>query len=120
MAKSKSLQKQYNPARPNLWGMIRDIAIISINKGQFPLAVVAAIMIIVLLKIPSEDLSKLAFRVLEKFELANWGGWVLSLILVFLWYFTSKTLRKNYFKELDRIIKENEELQQLLLAEKAI
>jgi hypothetical protein len=100
--------------------MIRDIALVSINIGQFPLAIVAAIILVILLKLPSEDVSKLVFRILEKFELLYLGGWMLSMLLVYFWYNNIKTLRKNQYKELNRLAKEKEDLQQFLMTEKAM
>lgn len=120
MAKSNTSPKYFNPVRPNFWGMIRDIAIVSINKGQFPLAIAAAVIMIILLKLPSEDVSKLIFRVFDNFNLTNWGGWLLSFILTLVWYINIKTLRNNHLKEIDRIDKEKENLEQLLMAEKTI
>jgi hypothetical protein len=71
-ASSKPLSTNLN--RPNIWGMIQNIAIASMNRGQFPLVCAAAVIIFIIYKMPPDDISKLAFSILGRLEMMYLGG----------------------------------------------
>lgn len=109
VARSK---KDYN--RPNFWGMIQNIFIGSMNKGQLLPAVLGLGFIIYILKIPSrsvvsvgEDFGK-ALR--DTFIL----GWFLLFVSVAGWYWHTKRMRKKHTEEIKRISDEKTRLQQRL------
>lgn len=47
--------RDFHPGRPNVWGMIQTIAITAIGRGQFVLAIVAAVILAIIIKMPGEQ-----------------------------------------------------------------
>ncbi|HEY6019995.1 MAG TPA: hypothetical protein VIY48_08870 [Candidatus Paceibacterota bacterium] len=100
MAKSKDK----NPTvQIGFWHAVRDIFVASINKGQFPLAVMAAIGVLVISKMPSEDVSKLVFEVLGMLHRSELVGYFLSVFGFGGWYFHTKWQRQMITNEMRRI-----------------
>ena len=114
---SKKQTKQDSHNRPNLWGMIRDIGVTSLNKGQFPLAMFGSIIIILMLKLPPSDASKLVFTIVDLFKTMHLMGWTLSFIFIIGWYLNTRKLRKLHSSEMLRISKEKKELQESILGQ---
>jgi hypothetical protein len=108
--------KKNNYHRPNVWGMIRDIGVASLNKGQFPLAVFATIVILIVLRMPQETIAKFAFEILAQFKSLHIVGWVLSGLLASGWLIHSKKLRRVFSREFERISGEKKTLQEKLNA----
>jgi hypothetical protein len=104
--------------RPNAWGMIRDIFIASLNKGQFPIAVFGIVLIILVAKLPSSDASKLLFELVQLFKEMHLLGWLLSFVFLILWYLNARKLRKFHTFEITRISQEKKELQETLIGKK--
>lgn len=101
-----------------MWDAIRDIMIASINKGQFPMAMVGLIVIIALIRMPSEAVATLMTQFIEELVSLRIAGWSISVIITFSWYRHAKKLRRVYTKEVDRIAEEKNELQQKLTTRK--
>src|SRR5687768_5813132 len=59
---------------------LRDVLIASINKGQFPFAMLGLVLLTLIVKMPSEDVSKLVFRLVDGVERASLLGYLLSLL----------------------------------------
>lgn len=118
MSKKTVKPKQNNYHRPNFWGMLRDVMIASLNKGQFPLAVLGLIVVILIAKMPSEDASKLIFELLELVRKFQILGWLISVFSLIGWFYNTKHLRKIHSVEMSRVSMEKKELQQKLLDKK--
>ncbi len=95
----------------NIWGMIRDIMVTSMNKGQFPLTAVFSVLVIILIKMPPEDVSQFMFTLILKFEDGYILGWVLFSLVVIGWYFNTRIIRKAHYIEMQRISEEKKYLQ---------
>lgn len=104
--------------KPNLWGMLRDIGVSSLNKGQFPIAIGGAIIIILIIKMPSEDASKLIFDLLSLFVRTHIIGWVLAFVLSIGWFLHVKSNRRIHTEEMRRVTDEKNRLQEILLSKK--
>ena len=91
--------------------MLRDVLIASMNKGQFPLALGALILIVLILKMPAQDVSALVFRLLNAVEGWRIAGWLIAVITVAVWYFHTRSLRRICARELERISDERNSLQ---------
>ena len=91
--------------------MLRDVFIASMNKGQFPIAALSLIFIIVIIKMPSSDVARLVFRLLGMAEELRVVGWILFLLTASGWYLHSKMLRRRCAIELERITSERNRLQ---------
>ena len=59
--------------------MLRDVFLASIDRGQFLFAIVGFVIVIVILKMPSKDVSRLAFRLLDSIANGKALGYVLAL-----------------------------------------
>ncbi len=116
MAKNRN-NRQSSYHRPNMWGMIRDIGVASLNKGQFPFALVGTFVIIVLVRLPAEELSKLVFEIFESFKSFHLMGWFLFASSVLSWYLNAKHLRKIHTNEMNRVSDEKKNLQKQLTGE---
>lgn len=112
---SKNKKPTSNHNRPNFWGMMRDVLISSLNKGQFPIALVGLIIVIIVLRMPEDKIGELAFRILELFREMHILGWVLSAILTLGWFFNVKALRRLHTNEVTRVSDEKKDLQGRLI-----
>ncbi|MCD4745408.1 MAG: hypothetical protein K8R58_03830 [Bacteroidales bacterium] len=115
---TRKQKSQNNYCRPNLWGMIRDIGVASLNKGQFPLALFGTIIIILMLKLSSDDASKLIFKIVTLFKSMHLVGWILSFVFVIGWYMNTRKLRRLHTSEMRRIAQEKKKLQEILIGKK--
>jgi len=101
--------KNYN--NPNFWGMIQNVLIASLNKGQFIIGIFGIIVIILVIKLPSSDTKDLLVNFLEILKDWKFLGWFTSIIFAFGWYTSNKRLRKIYSEEFNRIGQEKTDLQ---------
>lgn len=119
MAKAKPPKPtEHNPFRPNAWGMISQIWAVTVAKGQAPILGVILIVIAIILKLPSQDVSKLSSTILHHLELKYVGGWILAAILIITTPIIVRLNGKAKIKELERISKLKNELEQQLLQTK--
>jgi len=111
-AKQKKANNYY---RPNFWGMIRDIFVTSMNKGQFPVMMFCIIIIILVIKLPSDEAYKLLHEVLMLLEKWHILGWILSLLLLLGWLFNARRQRRINSDEMDRVSNTKRDMQSKLL-----
>ncbi|SRR6266542_7075026 len=109
MAKKKSSP---SPRAVNIWQMIRDVLIASINKGQFLLALVAAVLCLILWKMSPADVSRLAFEILDGLKTGQLGGWVISPVAIIGWFVHSRWQRKIFTQEMLRVSEERNKWQE--------
>lgn len=108
MATKKS--NDYN--RPNFWGMIQNILIASLNKGQFLIGFVGLIFLIMVLKLTQEDTKNLLDSIILTFKDWHYLGWIFGVFSTGGWYLGTKRLRHINAKEMNRISFEKKQLQQ--------
>ena len=95
----------------NVWGMIADIAVAAINRGQFlPLCLFALVAFIVW-KMPTEDVSNLVFRLFDVADSAILG-YFLFVLSCLGWFYHARLQRRIFESEIDRIGREKSILQQ--------
>ena len=111
MAKNKN-KKINNYNRPNFWGMMQNVLIASLNKGQFLIGLIGFIFIIMVVKLTPEDTKLLLDSIIIKFGDFYYIGWILGIFSTFGWYFGTKRLRKIHHKEMKRVADEKKDLQQ--------
>lgn len=105
MAKAASKSKgDHNPHKPNFWGMMRDVLVASLNKGQFLIGMVGFILIIALLKMPSAEVPKLFYATIDLFKASYMYGWITTTLVVpgSVWY--ASRARKLHNKQIERLI----------------
>jgi hypothetical protein len=96
----------------------RDILIASMNRGQFPLAMVSCIVIVLIQKMPPEDVSILAASIMANLENGRLFGYFLSFMLAGGWFFHSKWQRRMLDSEIDRMSNERNKVQTQKLGKK--
>ena len=104
-----------NPRYSNWAGAFRDILVASLNKGQFPIAVVLVIFVVIFWRLPPTDLKSILVDFLNRFENNYILGWALFIVTLFGWYFHNRYVRKVHSNEINRILQEKKDLQELLL-----
>ncbi|AYB34817.1 hypothetical protein [Chryseolinea soli] len=97
------------------WQAIRDILVMSMNKGQFPVALIGLVVICFVFKMPEKDVSKLVFELLALFKSLHLVGWTLGVVTSIGWLLHSKHQRRMINKEMARISRERNEKQAKLL-----
>lgn len=89
----------------------RDVLVGSMNKGQFPLAIVGIIFMLILYKMTPQGVDRLVDRLLDGLVAYSLVGWAVSGPLVAGWYLHSKWQRRTIQRELDRVTEERNRLQ---------
>jgi hypothetical protein len=95
--------------------MLRDVLVVAINKGQLPILLGGTIILVLVLKMPGDDASKLLFGILEALERHEIIGYVLSAGITLAWLVQAAFARKEHKKETHRVGSEKSDLQKQLL-----
>lgn len=93
--------------------MLRDVLVASLNRGQFPMAVMGLIAVIAVCRMPAADLSRLIFRLLDAAEAREYGGYVLAVTIALGWAIHSKRQRREIAAEITRMNEQYARLQQI-------
>lgn len=104
-----------NRRRVGFSQMLRDVLVASLNRGQFPVALMGLILVIALVRISPADLSRLIFRILDVAEAHQYGGWALSVVISLAWTHQSKRQRREITAEMGRLSEQRNWLQQIAL-----
>ncbi|MDV3756812.1 hypothetical protein CMU20_17520 [Elizabethkingia anophelis] len=104
--------------RPNLWGMIQNVLIASLNKGQFLIGIVGLCIIIMIIKLSPEDTKDFLDDLLVSAGDWKYMGWLLGVFSTAGWFFTSKRMRTLHTKEISRMSEEKKKLQQSKIPKK--
>jgi len=110
--------RKQKSGKTNIWDMMRDVLIASMSKGQFPLAIVGVVIIVIVVRMPVADVSKLAFALLEKAEARYWAGYAFWLLTTIGWFYHARWQRKRIDREMRRVSEERTQLQAKLLNKK--
>jgi hypothetical protein len=105
-------------AKVGFWEFLRDVLIASMNKGQFPAALLAMVVLSVIWRMPPVDVSKLMFRLLDVAEEERLVGYAVSVVSLFGWFFHARYQRKLINQEMKRISNERNQLQTRELGKK--
>jgi hypothetical protein len=93
---------------------VRDIFVASIDKGQLPVLGIIFIFVMLIWKMPEQDVSRLMFQFFESLQRYESLGYVLSLILSIGWFSHVRQIRMSFRKEAERIGQEKSNLQNKL------
>ena len=107
------------PAKIGFWTMVRDVLVTSLNKGQFPPAILGMIVMLMILKMPAEDVSKLSFQLLAGLESRSLLGYALAVLGIGGWSIHARFQRRTYTAEVDRVSNEKTHLQKQQLGKAA-
>lgn len=99
-SRSKAERNKYNP---NFWGMMQNVLIESLRKGQFLIGMLGFIIIIIVLKMPGEEVSQLMMKVILLFKQLYLLGWFLAFITTITSVYLLSEVRKLNNKEVEKI-----------------
>lgn len=117
MSKRKGQHKHRN--RPqNLWGMIENVLIASMAKGQLLLTGAIIIIIIFIAKLPADKLYTLSNDILLALKNHSTTGYVLFGFILLIWLSHSKYQRRVYYRECRRLANERDKWQRACLGDK--
>src|SRR5665213_4095854 len=94
VAEMRKSNKKPEGYKVTVWEMLRDVLVASMNKGQFPLAIVGLIIITIIWRMPSESVGKLAFEVVEEMKNGYLIGYVVAFVAIIGWFFHAKAQRR--------------------------
>jgi len=100
-----------NRTKVGFWAFLRDVLIASMNKGQFPAALIAMVVLSIILRMPPSDVSALMFRLLDVAEEERLIGYVLAVVSLLGWFFHARYQRKLITQEMRRVSGERNQLQ---------
>lgn len=108
-----SNNKKSNGKSQNIgvWHMLRDVLVGSMNKGQFPFAVCALIFIVMILRMPAADVSRLMFHLTDLAERGQIVGWILAVVELGAWFVHSRRQRRLITSEMRRMARVRDEHQ---------
>lgn len=104
MAKSKPSKAEANKYSPNMWGMVQNVLINATNKGQIIAGFVGMIILIGILKMPPEDVSKLFFKTFDALKSLYALGWVLTFFVTVTSVIMFNRLRRMHKQEMKILI----------------
>ena len=102
----------------SFWQMVRDVLIVSMNKGQFPVALIGMVFIVMLFKMPGADVSKLMFEILDDLKRGYLAGYGLGSATTIGWFFHAKKQRSMFANEMKRITAERNKIQEAKIGSK--
>ena len=92
----------------------RDIVICAIDRGQLPTLLCCAFVLILLIRIPSDQLGTLLEEVGKRLANGEAISWILLPVFILGWFFHTRWMRKKFTQEYERIGKEKSALQEQL------
>ncbi len=90
--------------------MMRDVLVASICRGQFPLALIGVIVLAIVLKMPSEDVTRVLFHLVDLMERHEVLGYVLAAMCATGWFLHARLQRRWIGDERRRLNNERTEL----------
>ena len=109
-------RKQNQQKHAVTWAQtVRDVLIRSMDKGQGPLYLFGLLVIVIILKMPGEDVSMIANRLVEATVALHTVGWIASVVILICWVVHSRHIRRVAYREQERMGKEKARLQEKLL-----
>lgn len=103
------MAKRHPQVKVTIAEAVRDISITAINRGQVLPIVLALIAIIIILKLPITALENIVIRVFEGH--LGYVSTILLIIVLLVWNWHAKRMRKQFSAELERVGREKSMLQ---------
>ncbi|MCY4524945.1 MAG: hypothetical protein OXB84_09405 [Halobacteriovoraceae bacterium] len=104
--------KNNNPKIKVSWAeAVRDVVIKAIETGQLPALLISVIVILIIWKIPEDQLLLLLQGIIKRFQVGEMISYPILLLCILGWFFHVKILKNNFTREYERIGKEKSYLQ---------
>jgi hypothetical protein len=97
---------------------LRDMVVASINRGQLPVFGIFFVLLMLVWKMPGEDVSKLVFEIFALLRNGELFAYILAFLLGIGWFVHARIMRKVFSDEFERIGLEKSELQGKLAGKK--
>ncbi len=94
--------------------MCRDVLIHSMNRGQFLGASLFVIILLIIYKMPGQDVSKLVFDLTGKL-FSGFVGWIVAGVSLIGWLVHAKAQRRMITLDMKRLAKERDKWQKKFL-----
>lgn len=108
-------KNQYTIDQRVTWAQaLRDLGINSMMTGQFPFFCLFMLTLVVVISLPSSDVSLLIHRLVDHLIKLELIAYILWLSTVFLWFIHVRYLSKSHAEEYKRIAAEKTYLQEIL------
>lgn len=105
-------QNHKNEHRVTWEQAFRDIVITAMNRGQFPILVVGAVIFVLIYRLNANQSFQLLKEFISKLEDFSILGWVLWVLTIGLWVVYAKKVRKNFSVEMSRVGREKSKAQE--------
>lgn len=92
---------------------LNDVLIVLINKGQFVPLLIFVALIVLIYRLPDEDIKAIFIEVIHGFHDYHLLGWILAILTSTVGVLVNVYLRSNYSKEMNRVSLEKSKLQGL-------
>jgi len=102
----------------NFWGFLEKVLVASLNKGQLIGMTIALIFIILIIKIPNDQIIPFIEKLLDISKINSILGWILSGFVTFGSFLTVRWQRRIHTKEIQRISNEKKILQEKLIIQR--
>lgn len=98
----------------NIWAMIRDTLIASMNKGQLPLMAVILIILVLVSKLDAKEAANILNKIIDLLVKGSILGYALFGITLLGWFVHVKVQRRIFSSEINRLSEERTTLQEKL------
>ena len=112
MARNQKSRNKNNSYRPNLWGMLQNVLISSINKGQLPFAGIILFVLILIIRYPQDKIPELVEKLFDISTFNSILGWCIAIISTFSGFYINKRQRREHTKEIQRLSNQKKSLQE--------
>jgi hypothetical protein len=98
--------------------MLRDVLVASMNKGQLPPVLLTLVILSLIWRMPSGDVSKMVFELVDGARSGWLVGYAAATVSMLGWYFHARYQRRVITGEMRRIANERSALQSKSLGKK--
>lgn len=109
MGKGKGGKQQVQVTWAQAW---RDVMLRAMSSGQLVPITISIVLMIFAWRLPQDELSRLAFSIVDGFKEHSLAGWAISVVLVLLWSWHARVMRRCFSSEAQRIGNEKTKYQQ--------
>ncbi|MCC5806349.1 MAG: hypothetical protein JJU00_08470 [Opitutales bacterium] len=116
MGKDRASKGRRSPPgayRINAWTFLRDVFVRAIDRGQLPLLLIGSAFLIVLWRLPEEQLLPLMEKIIALLASGRILGYVLFILTLVAWVVHASLMRRAAHHEHHRIGREKSEMQEL-------
>lgn len=114
MARNEKSRNKNNSYRPNFWGMLQNVLIAALNKGQLLPMAFTLVVVILIIKYPNDQIPALFDKILNVSITNGVFGWLFASGSTFGGFMLIRWQRRIHTKEIQRISKEKKTLQEKL------